>query len=76
MSENREITEKTTTEEIEKIDILNLVAAFWNGVKKLWVLLALIVIVCTLRSYFSTSFSYTPQYVASATVSVTTPGGR
>lgn len=75
MSENREITEKTTTEEIEKIDILNLVAAFWNGVKKLWVLLALIVIACTLRSYFSTSFSYTPQYVASATVSVTTPGG-
>ena len=75
MSENREITEKITTEEIEKIDILNLVAAFWNGVKKLWVLLALIVIICTLRSYFSTSFSYTPQYVASATVSVTTPGG-
>lgn len=75
MSENREITEKTTTEEIEEIDIMNLVAAFWNGVKKLWVLLALIVIACTLRSYFSTSFSYTPQYVASATVSVTTPGG-
>ena len=36
MSENREITEKTTTEEIEEIDIMNLVAAFWNGVKKLW----------------------------------------
>lgn len=75
MSENREVTENTRTEEIEKIDILNLVAAFWNGFRRLWILLALIVIACTLRSYFSTSFSYTPQYVASATVSVTTPSG-
>ena len=35
----------------------------------------MIVIACTLRSWLSTSISYTPQYVASATVSVTTPGG-
>ena len=75
MSENVETTEKKTGTEIEKIDIMNLVAAFWNAIKRLWVLLVIIVIVCTARSYFSTSFSYTPQYVASATVSVTTPGG-
>ena len=75
MSENRERTGKTTAEENEKIDILNLAAVFWNGAKRLWVLLALIVIACMLRSYFTTRFSYTPQYVASATVSVTTPGG-
>ena len=75
MSENVEATEKKTSPEIEKIDIMNLVAAFWNGFKRLWFVLVIIVIVCTVRSYFSTSFSYTPQYVASATVSVTTPGG-
>lgn len=75
MSENVRETENKNTPEIEKIDIFNLLAAVWNGFKKLWLLLAAIIIVCTLRSYFATSFSYTPQYVASATVSVTTPGG-
>lgn len=75
MSENVKKTENKNTGEIEKIDILTLVAAFWNGFKKLWIVMLVIVVVCTLRSYFATSFSYTPQYVASATVSVTTPGG-
>lgn len=75
MSEKVKETENKNTSEIEKIDILNLIAAFWNGFRKLWLLMLVIVIVCTLRSYFSTSFSYKPQYVASATVSVTTPGG-
>ena len=75
MSEIRENSENNKQEEIQKIDIMNLVAAFWNGFRKLWFLLAVIVVVCTLRSYFTTSFSYTPQYVATATVSVTTPGG-
>ena len=56
MSENVETTEKKTGTEIEKIDIMNLVAAFWNAIKRLWVLLVIIVIVCTARSYFSTSF--------------------
>ena len=75
MSENVKETENKNTPEIEKIDVLNLIAAFWNGFRKLWILMLVIVIVCTLRSYFSTSLSYTPRYVASATVSVTTPGG-
>lgn len=75
MSDIMTETGNKNTVEIEKIDILNLAAAFWNGFKRLWALMAVIVIVCTLRSYFSTSFSYTPQYVASATVSVTTAGG-
>ena len=74
MSENREASENIKIDETEKIDIMGLVSAFLNGLRRLWVLLLVIVIVCTLRSYFSTSFSYTPQYVASATVSVTTPG--
>ena len=75
MSENVKETENKNTGEIEKIDILTLIAAFWNGFKKLWIVMLVIVVVCTLRSYFATSFSYTPQYVAYATVSVTTPGG-
>ena len=75
MSEIRENSENNKNEEIQKIDIMNLVAAFWNGFRRLWLLMLVIVIVCTARSYFSTTFSYTPQYVASATVSVTTPGG-
>ena len=75
MSEHVNETENKNIEEVEKIDLLNLIAVFWNGFKKLWLLFVVIVAVCTLRSYFSTSFSYTPQYVASATVSVTTPGG-
>ena len=74
MSENREASENIKIDETEKIDIMGLVSAFLNGLRRLWVLLLVIVIVCTLRSYFSTSFSYTPQYVASATVSVTTSG--
>ena len=61
MSENVNGTENKNTSELEKIDILNLIAAFWNGFKKLWIVMLVIVIVCTLRSYFSTSFSYTPE---------------
>ena len=75
MSENREVIEKKEIDEVEKIDIMNLVADLVMAVRKLWGLLIVLLIVCTLRSYFATSFSYTPQYVASATVSVTTPGG-
>ena len=60
MSENVKETENKNTGEIEKIDILTLIAAFWNGFKKLWIVMLVIVVVCTLRSYFATSFSYTP----------------
>lgn len=75
MSENREVTENEKTDAIEKIDIMNLVADFLNALRKLWPIMLIVLVVCTVRSYFATSFSYTPQYVASATVSVTVPGG-
>ena len=75
MSENREGIEKKEIDEAEKIDIMNLAADILNAVRRLWGLLLVLLLVCPLRSYFATSFSYTPQYVASATVSVTTPGG-
>lgn len=75
MSENREVTENGKIDETEKIDIMNLVADFLNALRKLWPVMLILLIVCTVRSYFATSFSYTPQYVASATVSVAGPGG-
>ena len=56
MSEIRENSENNNNEEIQKIDIMNLVAAFWNGFRRLWVFMLVIVIVCTARSYFSTTF--------------------
>ena len=49
MSENVKETENKNTGEIEKIDILTLIAAFWNGFKKLWIVMLVIVVVCTLR---------------------------
>ena len=60
MSENREVIEKKEIDESEKIDIMNLVTDLLNAVRKLWGLLIVLLIVCTLRSYFATSFSYTP----------------
>ena len=60
MSENVNGTENKNTSELEKIDILNLIAAFWNGFKKFLIVLLVLGIVCKIRSYFSTCFSYTP----------------
>lgn len=74
MSDSRTSRENEKSEAPEKIDIINLAADFINALKKLWPVLILVMIICTFRSYFSTTISYTPQYVASATVSVTTPG--
>lgn len=76
MSENRERMEGQTIGEEEKIDLIAILEEFWYGFKKLWFLMALLVALGAARSYFSTSYSYTPQYVASATMSVTTPAGN
>lgn len=75
MSDRNDAAENKKAEEIEKIDIINIVADFLYGLKKLWLVIVILIIVCALRSYFATSFSYTPQYVASATMSVTTSSG-
>lgn len=75
MSDRSEAAENKQAQEIEKIDIINIVADFLYGLKKLWLVILILIIVCALRSYFATSFSYTPRYVASATMSVTTSSG-
>ena len=64
MSERYEREDSRPSSQPEKIDLLHIVADFLYGLKKLWVLLLVVVVACTLRSYFATSSSYTPSYVA------------
>ena len=75
MIDKKEEAENRKTEELEKIDIINVVAEFLSGLQRLWLAIGLLIVVCTLSSYFVTRVSYTPHYVASATMSVTTVSG-
>ena len=59
----------------EKIDLTNLMLDVYHGVKKLWWLIIGLIVFCAVQSYFSVSTSYQSNYVASATVSVTSVGG-
>ena len=76
MSDRMESTEKERIEETEKIDIISLAGDFLYGLKKLWLLILVLTLAGAGISYFRTSYTYTPQYVASATMSVTAPGGQ
>lgn len=76
MSDRIESTEKERIEETEKIDIISLAGDFLYGLKKLWLLILVLILAGAGISYFRTSYTYTPQYVASATMSVTAPGGQ
>ena len=76
MSDRIESTEKERIEETEKIDIISLAGDFLYGLKKLWLLILVMTLAGAGISYFRTSYTYTPQYVASATMSVTAPGGQ
>ena len=76
MSDRMESTEKERIEETEKIDIISFAGDFLYGLKKLWLLILVLTLACAGISYFRTSYTYTPQYVASATMSVTAPGGQ
>ena len=76
MSDRMESTEKERIEETEKIDIISFAGDFLYGLKKLWLLILVLTLAGAGISYFRTSYTYTPQYVASATMSVTAPGGQ
>ena len=76
MSDRMESTEKERIEETEKIDIISLAGDFLYGLKKLWLLILVLTLAGAGITYFRTSYTYTPQYVASATMSVTAPGGQ
>lgn len=75
MSERSNLSENQNQTELEKIDIISIISDFLYGIKKLWLLMVILIVGFSAHSYFSTKISYTPEYVASATMSVTTPGG-
>lgn len=76
MSENNKMEENRKISDPEKIDLLNILSDILYGIKKLWIILIAIIVGCTLRSYISTTRSYTPQYEASATMAVVTTSGK
>lgn len=76
MSEKYQMDENRNQTDPEKIDLMHIVSDILYGVKKLWIFMLAITVGCTLYSYFSTTRSYTPQYVASATMSVVTANGN
>lgn len=76
MSENNKMEDIRKNQDPERIDLLNILSDFLYALKKLWIILLALIVGCTLRSYFSTTRSYTPQYVASATMSVITTSGN
>lgn len=57
-------------EELEKIDITSLLIDIGHGIRKFGWLVVLLALIFALRSYFSVSSSYRPQYIASATMAV------
>ena len=57
-------------QDLDMIDIRAFIVDFFHSFKRLWWLVALIVIVSVLFSYFRVRRSYSPSYVAEATVSV------
>ena len=66
MSENS----SSHTEQVEKIDILSFVSDFFHRLKRMWWIVILLVGGAMALSYYRVTTSYTPTYVAEATVSV------
>ena len=66
MSENS----TTKTADFEKIDILSLVNEFLHHFRRLWLLVLATTVACAGLFYYRTSSTYSPTYVAEATVSV------
>lgn len=60
----------------EKIDITYLLTDFYHGIRKFWLLVLVLMVVFAAKSYFSVSSNYEPNYVASATVSVSSTSGN
>lgn len=76
MSDRIESTEKGKIDEAEKIDLISLSEDFLYGLKKLWWLILVLILAGAVGFYFRATYTYTPQYEASATMSVTAPGGQ
>lgn len=75
MDEYRSRSENEQNKMPEKIDLTNIMIDVFHGIKKLWWLILVLAVVCAVQSYFSVSSNYQSNYVAAATVSVTTGNG-
>ena len=75
MSEYRELPEKETYGEEEKIDIVEFLTDVIQGVRKFWWLVIILTLFFSAKSYFHVTRTYVPQYVASATCSVNSVTG-
>ncbi len=60
----------------EKIDLIEYLQDIYRGVCKFWWLVIVLTVVFAARAYFSTTTSYQPNYVASATVSINGVSGN
>lgn len=71
------MNETTTTnqKELQKLDVTSLLRDFLHSLRRLWVLVLLLTLGLTALSYYRTTTSYTPTYVAEATVSVEAVNG-
>lgn len=75
MSDYRRMSERDSIIESEKIDITDFLWDLYKAVKKLWWIVIALILIFAAKSYFSVTSSYVPEYVASATVSVSSSGG-
>lgn len=67
-------TYENNTAELEKIDITAMLFMIWNSFRKIWYIFLFIPLIFGMGNYFRVSRSYTPTYVAEATVSVAVVG--
>ena len=75
MDEMREKSGNEQQGEIEKIDLIEFLRGFQYGIKKMWWLVLVLALIFGLNSYIKARKNYTPVYMASATVAVTTIDG-
>ena len=65
---NEKVAKKTT--ESEKIDVISFINDFFHRLRRLWVWVFLLTVVFASLFYYRTRTTYSPTYVAEATVSV------
>lgn len=61
--------------ELQKVDVISLLRGFFHSLRRLWLLVLILTLGLTALSYYHTNSSYTPTYVADATVSVEVVNG-
>ena len=70
---NEKIANKSA--ESEKIDVVSFVNDFFHRLKRMWIVVLVLTVAVAALFYYRTKVSYTPTYVAEATVSVKIANG-